>query len=518
MFKFLKGLFYITDANDKVKKGDFFNSTPIQGIETNCNLNKEKEILTKEDIPSIRKRNDDNESLKKQDTVIIQVLTSDSIMFFNIVLPLFYGVKNSWINKEEKITLIRDAYCLYSNNMESLEKLYCKIDELDSTKEKQLISQYIKGQKAKEPNISEYWLSGKIKTNMLPLFEQITSRNFLFSDSLDLMNKQINRDIIKNPQGSIEIPQWKWDFLTSELKDFYAIVESLYKYQFKMVFFKIFIYIEMLKSIQKEEELSTIINNAIIKYRQSNIIAEKIYDIFISYMPIAQEFFTQEDFEDLLNVVVFLNDKSIQLFENDKRIISVNLQGMSIAEAVDKIIEEKIYQNYDLEWVLKFILREKSIEKGDLEFFIAETYQLPFYIKKVQASALKEELLKTSEEKSISIVDIDLMSGVQFEEFLCEYFNGQGYQCSTTKASGDQGIDLIVKKGELTIAIQAKCYSGTVGNHAVMEAVAGMKYYSANRCMVITNSTFSKSAIELAKANGVILLDRQVLTEKLNEV
>ena len=118
MFKFLKGLFYTTDANDKVKKGDFFNSTPMQGIETNCNLNKENEILTKEDVPSIRKRNDDNESLKKQDTVIIQVLTSDSIMFFNIVLPLFYGVKNSWINKEEKITLIRDAYCLYSNNMD----------------------------------------------------------------------------------------------------------------------------------------------------------------------------------------------------------------------------------------------------------------------------------------------------------------------------------------------------------------------------------------------------------------
>jgi len=34
--------------------------------------------------------------------------------------------------------------------------------------------------------------------------------------------------------------------------------------------------------------------------------------------------------------------------------------------------------------------------------------------------------------------------------------------------------------------------------------------------MVITNSTFSKSAIELAKANGVILWDRQVFIEKIN--
>ena len=152
---------------------------------------------------------------------------------------------------------------------------------------------------------------------------------------------------------------------------------------------------------------------------------------------------------------------------------------------------------------------------GDLEFFLTETYQLPSYIKKIETYALKEELLTPNEEKNKSIVDIDLMSGIQFEEFLCQYFNNQGYVCSQTKATGDQGVDLIAKKGDLIIAIQAKCYSGTVGNHAVMEAFAGMKYYQANRCRVITNSTFSKSAIELAKANDVILWDRQVLIEKL---
>ena len=65
------------------------------------------------------------------------------------------------------------------------------------------------------------------------------------------------------------------------------------------------------------------------------------------------------------------------------------------------------------------------------------------------------------------------------------------------------------------MAIQAKCNEGTVGNHAIMEVVAGTKFYNAEQSMVITNSTFTKSAIELAKANGVILWDRQVLIEKL---
>jgi restriction system protein len=51
-----------------------------------------------------------------------------------------------------------------------------------------------------------------------------------------------------------------------------------------------------------------------------------------------------------------------------------------------------------------------------------------------------------------------------------------------------------------------------------MEAVAGMKYYNANKCMVITNSTFTKSAQELAKVNNVELWDRQILKEKLTGI
>jgi HJR/Mrr/RecB family endonuclease len=78
-----------------------------------------------------------------------------------------------------------------------------------------------------------------------------------------------------------------------------------------------------------------------------------------------------------------------------------------------------------------------------------------------------------------------------------------------------KGIDLVAKKDDYVLAIQAKCYTGTVGNHAIMEAVAGTKYYNANQTMVITNSTFTKSAVELAAVNNVILWDRQVLIEKL---
>lgn len=120
--------------------------------------------------------------------------------------------------------------------------------------------------------------------------------------------------------------------------------------------------------------------------------------------------------------------------------------------------------------------------------------------------------------KSTTLADIDLMSGREFEIFIAELFRKMGYETKVTPESNDQGIDVIATKRETSIAIQAKCYSGVVGNHAIMEAVAGKNYYNADKCMVITNSTFTKSAKELAQKNNVTLWDRKILEEKLVEV
>lgn len=116
---------------------------------------------------------------------------------------------------------------------------------------------------------------------------------------------------------------------------------------------------------------------------------------------------------------------------------------------------------------------------------------------------------------SISIEDIDLMSGAEFEQFVCELFKKMGYIAYVTKISGDQGIDVVAEKDSVKIGIQAKCYSGTVGNSAVQEAVAGKSFYMCNRIIVVTNNYFTKSAIELANANSVTLWNRDILKEKI---
>ena len=117
----------------------------------------------------------------------------------------------------------------------------------------------------------------------------------------------------------------------------------------------------------------------------------------------------------------------------------------------------------------------------------------------------------------ITIDDVDLMNGKEFEGLSAKLFTAMGYHTEITKQSGDQGLDVIATKGNSKIGIQAKCYFSSVGNSAVQEAVAGKSYYRVNKVIVVTNNFFTQSAIELAKANEVILWDRVILKEKLND-
>ena len=107
------------------------------------------------------------------------------------------------------------------------------------------------------------------------------------------------------------------------------------------------------------------------------------------------------------------------------------------------------------------------------------------------------------------------MTGSEFETFIADLFSKKGYTTTVTKASGDQGIDVIAERNDTKIGIQVKCYSGTVGNSAIQEAVAGKSFYSCDKAMVITNSSFTSSAIDLAQANDVILWDREILKDNI---
>ena len=129
--------------------------------------------------------------------------------------------------------------------------------------------------------------------------------------------------------------------------------------------------------------------------------------------------------------------------------------------------------------------------------------------KGIQNAYIREE---SRQDEIDELLNTDLRlfggNGIAFERFLEEVFEVLGYDdVERTKATGDQGVDLIVTDGSQRIAIQAKLYSNNVGNDAVQQAVAGMAIYNCDRCAVITNSRFTNSARDLARANGCKLIN-----------
>jgi restriction system protein len=99
------------------------------------------------------------------------------------------------------------------------------------------------------------------------------------------------------------------------------------------------------------------------------------------------------------------------------------------------------------------------------------------------------------------------LSGVDFETAVGRILLEHGWHVSATAATGDQGADIIATKGERRVIIQAKRYSGAVGNKAVQEVVGAIPFYGGTEGCVVTNSTFTPAASALAQKNNIRLID-----------
>ena len=131
---------------------------------------------------------------------------------------------------------------------------------------------------------------------------------------------------------------------------------------------------------------------------------------------------------------------------------------------------------------------------------------------KLQAMRFDQKLSENSDKK-ITAEQIGQVDGFGFEQLLGGIFIKAGYKVIVTKKTGDQGADLIVEKGGISTAIQAKKYTGSVGNKAVQEIVAAMKYYDCDKSMVITTGEFTKGARALADRNKVQLIGKDKIDD-----
>ncbi len=108
----------------------------------------------------------------------------------------------------------------------------------------------------------------------------------------------------------------------------------------------------------------------------------------------------------------------------------------------------------------------------------------------------------------------DRMDGLEFENQIKEWLVRCGYGPVKKTEYFDQGVDLIAAKKGSVIGVQVKRSAKPVGVSAIRAAVTGLKSYGCNQAMVVTNSTFTRSAINLAELNNCQLIDGQALKSK----
>ena len=174
--------------------------------------------------------------------------------------------------------------------------------------------------------------------------------------------------------------------------------------------------------------------------------------------------------------------------------------------------EDEEDYNYILEQFCEFLDRKNiDYDRDELKQELISEYKL------LKAKEFEDKLSRDPNNR-ISVDKIDHLSGFEFEKLIGKLFRKAGYKVTVTKKTGDQGADLIIEKDGISTAIQTKRYSGNVGNKAVQEVVAAVKYYDCDKAMVITTGNFTKGALELASRNGVQLIGRKGLDKLFDSI
>ncbi len=123
-----------------------------------------------------------------------------------------------------------------------------------------------------------------------------------------------------------------------------------------------------------------------------------------------------------------------------------------------------------------------------------------------------------NENSEIDDIDND-MNGFDFEKYTSILLKANGFtKVEVTQSSNDFGVDVIAYKDDIKYAIQCKKYSSPVGIKAVQEVIGSKVMNDCHVAVVLTNNTFTKSAVELAEKNNVLLWGRDKLTELIENM
>jgi restriction system protein len=195
---------------------------------------------------------------------------------------------------------------------------------------------------------------------------------------------------------------------------------------------------------------------------------------------------------------------------------AVRTHARTLRSKIDQLIVYDPYGNADYTkatdhvdyFIREVVFRDFRTTTGTDPSPLLET---PIFITWLRGIILDVLLDEARESPSPNIGEVK--TGIDYEFFCKRILENADWTVLVTPATGDQGADLIASKAALRVVIQCKFYSSPVGNKAVQEAYAAQAFQQADYAVVVSNSTFTSAAEQLARTNKVYLLHHNSLAE-----
>lgn len=171
----------------------------------------------------------------------------------------------------------------------------------------------------------------------------------------------------------------------------------------------------------------------------------------------------------------------------------------------------------------KYSMKTREFELLNKLGMVTQEDSYPFYVR-VKDITQKENWIIAKQGVGIVLRDnssptLDFIkNGFEFEEYVAELLKlNEFYNVKVTSSSGDQGVDIVAETADgVRYGFQTKFYTSSVGNDAVQQIIAGKKFYDLDVGVVLTNSTFTSSAITLAQTDRILLWDKDKLHHLMN--
>ncbi len=345
--------------------------------------------------------------------------------------------------------------------------------------------------------------------------------------------RDMNSDILRR-QVNLEQDKLTYKELTE--KKYYE--ENIYKLSISLCFYSAYLFnyalniSNLVNKFNENKDLEKMYTNLKNTINDYEYIKNKLYPMYkASYKDTFREVISENKFF----IIILLDRTECTNFD---KIENYKLSNGRLKASITNIILNYLQYNDNSDYINNIMLVVAKIEQQE-KLNVEMNYETLFNIltnlenifkdvnKKIFDKELENEkkrllngdLSKEIELQKLALDFSNLKNGYEFEEYVANLYKKLGYKIEeVTKKSGDQGADVIAWKNKEKYVIQAKFYNSPVGNKAVQEVVASLGMYKANKGIVVTNNTFTISAIELAKANNIELIDGEKIEEFKKEI